>query len=104
MRSPLIFCIESSASADGHSIGFRTLSEDLESDGENILFLPPTANMRQELVNQVLKDISQRERDSGIKGNTRNREHLRGVLPLEENATTYIQLKARALEIMKSLG
>ena len=104
IRSPLIFCIESSASADGHSIGFRTLSEALESDGENILFLPPTADMRQDLVDQVLKDISQRERDSGIKGNTRNREHLRGVISLEENATTYIQLKARALEIMKGLG
>ena len=104
IRSPIIFCIESSASADGHSIGFRTLSEALKPGEENILFIPPSADMRRNLIDRVLEDIAQRERDSGIKRNTRNREHLRSVLPLEQSASTYTQLKARALELMKGLG
>ncbi|MFG6572355.1 AAA family ATPase [Sulfitobacter sp. 1A13353] len=104
IRSAMIFCIDSSASADGHSIGFRTLSEAMDPEDENVLFIPPSGDMRQELIQKVMFDIAQREKDSGIKVSARNRAHALDVLSSGEGGHTYIQLKNKALDAMKQAG
>ncbi len=104
IRSPVIFCIESSSSADGQSIGFRTLSEAIEPNVESILFVPPMGDMRVAIIERVLEDIEQRQRDSGLKASARNRKTLLKVVSSGGGGSTYMQLRKHAMDAIKNIG